>query len=164
MALEIERKFLVKKYLWQPQVVGERLVQGYLTNKKERASVRVRLSGEQAYLSIKGLRGEGLITRLEYEYPIPVLEAQELLDNFAGNIVEKIRYTQAIAGDVWEVDEFLGANSGLLLAEIELESESQEFNKPIWLGQEVSADYRYLNSYLAEQPYSTWAKTERAEA
>ena len=156
MALEIERKFLVNKQLWQPQVVGVRLVQGYLTNAAERASVRVRISGEQAYLSVKGLCNSGLITRLEYEYLIPVLEAQEMLDTLAGNIIEKIRYTQMIQGAVWEVDEFLGDNAGLIVAEIELQSETQEFVRPQWLAQEVSDDYRYLNSYLAEQPYKNW--------
>lgn len=156
MALEIERKFLVNKKLWQPQVVGERLIQGYLTNTKEKASVRVRIIGDRAYLSIKGLRGTDLISRLEYEYLIPKDEAQELLDNFAGQVIEKIRYTQTIQGSTWEVDEFLGANAGLLVAEIELQTVEQDFYRPEWLGLEVSADYRYLNSYLAEHPYKSW--------
>ena len=156
MALEIERKFLVKKNLWQPQVKGEKLIQGYLTNAKEKASVRVRLNGTQAYLSVKGLRGADLISRLEYEYPIPPSDAQEMLENFAGQVIEKIRYTQTIQGCIWEVDEFLGANAGLLVAEIELQAPDQEFYRPEWLGAEVSSDYRYLNSYLAEHPYTSW--------
>ena len=149
-------KFLEKKNLWQPQVKGEKLIQGYLTNAKEKASVRVRLNGTQAYLSVKGLRGADLISRLEYEYPIPPSDAQEMLENFAGQVIEKIRYTQTLQGCIWEVDEFLGANAGLLVAEIELQAPDQEFYRPEWLGAEVSSDYRYLNSYLAEHPYTSW--------
>lgn len=154
MGLEIERKFLVQQALWAPNVVGERLIQGYIAANGQQLSVRVRIVAEQAWLNIKGRIND--ISRHEYEYEIPIKDAQELLMNFAGNIVDKLRYKVEHKGHVWEVDEFLGENKGLLVAELELSSEGEQFAKPPWLGQEVSSDPRYLNTSLAKHPFSQW--------
>lgn len=154
MGLEIERKFLVVKELWRPPVAGEKLVQGYIAADGHNLSVRVRIAGTQAWLNLKGRIND--ISRHEYEYLIPLNDAQELLNTFAGSIVEKIRYKLDYAGVVWEVDEFLGDNAGLLVAEIELDSETQQFSKPPWLGKEVSSEPRYLNTSLAKLPFSLW--------
>lgn len=155
MGLEIERKFLVVKELWRPPVAGEKLVQGYIAADGHNLSVRVRIAGTQAWLNLKGRIND--ISRHEYEYLIPLNDAQELLNTFAGSIVEKIRYKLDYAGVVWEVDEFLGDNAGLLVAEIELDSEAQQFSKPPWLGKEVSSEPRYLNTSLAKLPFSLWS-------
>lgn len=155
MGLEIERKFLVVKELWRPPVAGEKLVQGYIAADGHNLSVRVRIAGTQAWLNLKGRIND--ISRHEYEYLIPLNDAQELLNTFAGSIVEKIRYKLDYAGLVWEVDEFLGDNAGLLVAEIELDSEAQQFSKPPWLGKEVSSEPRYLNTSLAKLPFSLWS-------
>lgn len=157
MGLEIERKFLVVKELWRPPVAGEKLVQGYIAADGHKLSVRVRIAGTQAWINLKGRIND--ISRHEYEYPIPLNDAQELLHTFAGSIVEKIRYKLDYAGLVWEVDEFLGDNVGLLIAEIELDSEAQQFSKPPWLGKEVSSEPRYLNTSLAKLPFILWTDT-----
>jgi adenylate cyclase len=152
MGVEIERKFLVKKALWQAldKPAGKYYRQGYLMNSPERV-VRVRIAGDQGYLTIKGA-AEG-ISRLEYEYEIPKSDAEEMLDRFQPEGTEKIRYCiPEASGLVWEVDEFLGANKGLIVAEIELISEDQPFSHPNWLDEEVTHDQRYANSNLALQP------------
>lgn len=154
MGLEIERKFLVIQEKWQAPSDGKHLAQGYIASNEHRLSVRVRIGGEVAWLNLKGRIND--IARHEYEYQIPLSDAQELLQNFAGNTVEKIRYQVKYAGNVWEVDEFLGENKGLLVAEIELDSEAQAFEKPDWIGEEVSKDTRYLNTSLAQTPFSKW--------
>lgn len=153
MGVEIERKFLVQDESWRG--LGEKvfLSQGYLSSDPDRI-VRVRLQGEQAFLTIKG-RAQG-ISRSEWEYSIPVDEAQAMLASLCSVRIEKWRHKIVIDGLLWEVDEFLGANAGLVVAEVELLSETQEFNKPTWLGQEVSNDHRYANSSLLKQPFSTW--------
>lgn len=153
MGIEIERKFLVHGSDWR-EAVGIRYSQGYLNRDKERV-VRVRLAGEKAFLTIKG-KSVGA-TRAEFEYEIPVADAEQLLKLCDGPIVEKIRRVIIHEGDKWEVDEFLGENAGLAVAEIELRSEDQAFSRPAWLGEEVTHDSRYYNSSLAAHPFSKWA-------
>lgn len=154
MGLEIERKFLVVGEGWrQPAERQTRFVQGYL-NRDPARTVRVRLAGERGFLTIKGAtRGA---TRAEFEYEVPAAEARELLAMSDGPVVDKIRHLCEHEGDVWEVDEFLGANAGLVVAEIELQSEAQAFARPAWLGEEVTGDARYVNANLAVKPFSRW--------
>ncbi len=152
MPTEIERKFLVTGTEWR-QANGVRFSQGYLNRDKER-TVRVRLAGEQAFLTIKGLTTGA--SRSEFEYQIPVADAEQLLKLCDGPIIQKVRYSVVYKGFKWEVDEFLGENAGLVIAEVELESEGQQFDRPVWLGREVSDDPRYFNSNLATNPYSAW--------
>jgi adenylate cyclase len=155
MPVEIERKFLVESDAWRAAATRCALYrQGYLGG-SEACSVRVRVGGEHAWLNIKG-RARGA-SRLEYEYPIPAREANEILDALcAAGHVEKLRHFVPYAGHEWEVDEFLGANGGLVLAELELDDESTEFARPPWLGREVTDDIRYYNSYLAQHPWPSW--------
>ena len=156
---EIERKFLVKGDGWRDMAEGVLFRQGYIARTQDR-TVRVRVAGEKGYLTIK-YRGEG-IARSEFEYDIPLEEAQALLDGLApGEIIEKLRHTFEYEGSVWEVDEFLGANRGLIVAEIELESEDQPFVRPEWLGDEVSRISRYLNVELSRLPYTAWSREEK---
>ena len=155
MPVEIERKFLVTGTSWR-QANGTRYRQGYLCREKER-TVRVRLAGEQeAYLTIKGVT-KG-ISKPEFEYAIPVTDAEELLKLSNGPVVEKIRHIVIYKGSRWEVDEFLGENAGLVIAEIELGKEDEPFERPGWLGQEVTGDHRYANANLSINPYDTWQK------
>jgi len=129
------------------------LRQGYLNRDKER-TVRVRIAGSRAYLTIKGLtRG---VSRPEFEYEIPLHDGEALLTLCDGTPLEKDRYTLQHAGATWEIDEFLGANAGLVIAEIELKDERQKFERPSWLSIEVSDDPRYFNSSLIAAPYGTW--------
>ncbi|GAA0752469.1 CYTH domain-containing protein [Ideonella azotifigens] len=152
MAIEIERKFLVVGEGWrQPDAMH--LSQGYL-NRDPARTVRVRIAGEEAFLTIKG-RSEGL-SRAEFEYPLPLADAQALLALCDGPLVEKHRHRVMVDGLLWEVDEFHGANAGLVVAELELQSEDQPFTRPAWLGEEVSDDARYFNSQLASRPFNTW--------
>lgn len=152
MALEIERKFLVTSDAWRA-TPGIRLRQGYLNRDKDR-TVRVRIAGNDAFLTVKG-RTTGT-TRAEFEYAIPLADAEQLLALCDGPLIDKIRRVVVHQGSQWEVDEFLGDNAGLVVAEIELQSEDQAFARPDWLGQEVSADTRYFNSSLATHPYGKW--------
>jgi CYTH domain-containing protein len=152
MATEIERKFLVKGEGWR-QANGILLAQGYLNRDKDR-TVRVRLAGEQAFLTIKGLTTGA--TRAEFEYRIPVGDAEQLLALCDGPIVRKVRHVVHYQGATWEVDEYLGDNTGLVVAEIELATEDQLFVRPDWLGEEVTCDPRYFNSNLAAKPFLTW--------
>ena len=154
MGTEIERKFLVTGNEWRDMAVGVVYRQGYLCLEKGR-TVRVRVAGEQAFLTIKG-ESSG-ISRMEYEYPIPVADARVMLAELCEQpIIEKKRYRITYQGFVWEVDEFFGENEGLLVAEIELEGEGQAFAKPSWIGAEVSADRRYSNASLVKHPFSGW--------
>ncbi len=155
MAVEIERKFLVKDKSWMQGAQGKLYCQGYLSREKER-TVRVRRVEDKAFLTVKG--GSNGPSRLEYEYEIPVEEGQELLDKLCEQpLIEKIRYLVHYAGMAWEVDEFHGDNRGLVVAEIELSSPEQEFEKPSWLGEEVTGDPRYYNSSLCVYPFSSWS-------
>ena len=157
---EIERKFLVKGDGWRGRAEGVLFRQGYIARTQDR-TVRVRVAGEDGTLTIK-YRGEG-IARSEFEYSIPLDEAQALLDGLdSGEVIEKMRFTFEQNGDVWEVDEFMGANEGLIVAEIELESEEQAFVKPEWLGEEVSKVSRYLNVELSKLPYKAWTPEQKA--
>ena len=153
MALEIERKFLVKDNNWRN---GQWTMyrQGYL-NTDENRNVRVRVIDDRGYLTVKGI-SQGA-TRVEYEYEIPKAEADAMLDNLCEKpLITKKRYKIEFKGFVWEVDEFLGQNQGLIIAELELESENQVFIKPEWIGEEVTGDPKYFNSNLIHRPYSKW--------
>lgn len=155
MALEIERKFLIRSDEWREQVTHRELLrQGYLSSGSQ-CSIRARVAGEQAWLNLKARRSG--MTRLEFEYPIPVADANEILNELAqGPILEKYRHLIPAGEYVWEVDEFLGANAGLIVAEIELPSENAQFERPSWLGNEVTEDERYYNFNLAQKPYGEW--------
>lgn len=154
MGVEIERKFLVRNSAWKALAQGVLLRQGYLSSAPERI-VRVRIEGTTAVLTIKG-RTTGM-TRSEWEYPIPMADAQAFLDKLCERpIIEKYRYRIPVEGMTWEVDEFLGENAGLVVAEIELESEQQAFAKPDWIGEEVTHDARYFNANLLRHPYTKW--------
>ncbi|MBX9868613.1 MAG: CYTH domain-containing protein [Burkholderiaceae bacterium] len=154
MGVEIERKFLVSSDAWRGLGQVTFLRQAYLSAEPER-TVRVRIEGVCAFLTIKSASVG--ISRGEWEYPIPLLDAQELLDKVCMQpSIEKNRHRIEFAGLVWEVDEFFGENAGLVVAEVELESESQLFECPGWLGEEVSDDKRYANSNLMRHPYSQW--------
>jgi adenylate cyclase len=155
MSYEIERKFLVRDSSWRAQADhGERLRQGYLAG-GEQGSVRVRIGGGQARLNIKG-RTLGAVRR-EFDYPIPLDDAAVLLDELCERpLIEKTRYRVAHAGHVWEVDEFAGDNHGLVVAEIELEAADAPFERPAWVGDEVTDDARYYNVALARHPYRAW--------
>ena len=153
MSKEIERKFLVREDAWRTDN-GTLIRQGYLHNDVN-GTVRVRTKGERAYFTIKG--GMTGITRTEFEYEIPIYEANEILDELCQKpLIEKIRHELKLGEFIWEIDEFLGENAGLVVAEIELEDENQEFPRPDWLGDEVSQDARYLNANLVKIPYSQW--------
>jgi adenylate cyclase len=152
MGIEIERKFLVSGTSWR-QRVGVRFSQGYLNRDKER-TVRVRLAGEKAFLTIKGVSVGA--SRAEFEYEIPAADAEQLLKLSDGPIIEKIRRVIHVEDTTREVDEFLGENAGLVVAEVELQSEDQAFARPEWLGEEVTLDSRYFNSSLATQPFISW--------
>lgn len=154
MGIEIERKFLVKDEAWRSSEPGVSLIQGYLAG-SDQATVRVRIAGQIAFLTVKGKVQN--LTRQEFEYEIPVADAQAMMDLCYPRVVEKTRYKIAIQDLIWEVDEFSGMNQGLILAEVELASPDQFVTLPGWIGQEVSNDPRYFNSYLAAHPYSTWS-------
>jgi len=152
MGIEIERKFLVKGDAWRTPG-GTRYVQGYLRREKGR-TIRVRIGGGRAFLTIKGPSTGA--SRPEFEYPIPVADAEQLMAFCEGARVEKIRHEVPFAGLTWEVDEFLGENQGLVVAEVELEREDQPIEKPPWVGEEVTGDPRYYNASLAVRPYRSW--------
>lgn len=155
MAIEIERKFLLKNDSWRQLAdAGTVYRQGYLIGAKQ-ASVRVRIEGDKANLNIKSMTLG--VTRHEYEYPIPLNEAEELLDTLCEKpLVEKTRYRVEHAGHEWEIDVFAGDNTGLVVAEVELTSEQEAISLPPWAGVEVSSDPRYYNVNLVKYPYSTW--------
>lgn len=154
MGLEIERKFLVKNDAWRGLVTPVVMCQAYISADPARI-VRVRIEDEQARLTVKG-KATG-ISRAEWEYPIPVEDALRMLESVCtAQQIIKHRYRIPYAGFTWEVDEFFGANQGLVVAEIELASEDQVFEKPEWIGEEVSHDFRYANANLLNHPYSSW--------
>jgi adenylate cyclase len=156
MGIEIERKFLVTGSEWKTVAQGVRCCQGYLCPGSG-VTVRVRIMGAEGFLTVKG-RGEGL-SRREYEYEIPLVEAREMLDALCpGPLITKKRYRISYAGQVWEVDEFDGENRGLVLAEVELAHPDQEISLPGWVGREVSGDPRYYNASLVTNPYSRWMR------
>ncbi len=158
MATEVEHKFLLANDHWRKltsRSVSYR--QGYLSSDRS-CSIRVRTSGEHAWLNIKSATIG--TQRSEYEYPIPLRDANELLDNLCRKpLIEKIRHFVEFAGHVWEIDEFLGDNAGLIVAEIELSEVGEEFQKPDWIGAEVTDDIRYYNHTLSLHPYNTWQES-----
>jgi adenylate cyclase len=156
MGIEIERKFLVVGDDWRAAPAVP-YAQGYLNRDKAR-TVRVRIVQDAAWLTIKGVSVGA--TRAEFEYPIPVADAHQLLALCDGPIVRKTRRIVEHAGSTWEIDEFEGDNAGLVVAEIELASEDAAFERPPWLGAEVTHDPRYFNSSLATTPYRTWPKAQ----
>lgn len=157
MGKEIERKFLVDIQKWQDteKPAGQLYRQGYLLTDPER-TIRVRLMPESAFLTIKGLTTGA--TRAEYEYEIPQDEARELLDNFSVAELSKIRYKLEFDHKLWEIDEFLGDNSGLVVAEIELSDEDDHFTLPAWIGKEVTDQEQYYNSNLTLNPFKNWGQ------
>jgi adenylate cyclase len=158
MPTEIERKFLVKNDDWRSLGTGEFYCQGYLVSSPGK-TVRVRIAGKQAYLTIKGSTLG--ITRAEYEYPIPVDHAQELLNGLCElPLIQKTRYRVEAGGLLWEIDEFAGENQGLIVAEVELGDENQDCPLPDWIGAEVSHDPRYYNANLSKYPYSRWSSSD----
>jgi len=154
MAVEIERKFLLADSSFLQGRSGERLLQGYISA-GARATVRVRIGADQAWLTLKG-RSDG-ISRLEFEYPIPLADAESCLAQLCEQpLLIKTRYRVPVGAHVWEVDVFAGENAGLIVAEIELASEDEQFLRPEWLGEEVSGDPRYFNSSLMRHPWREW--------
>ena len=154
MALEIERKYLINKDLLDlSNTKGVSIKQGFIINSIENV-VRVRLKGEKAFLTLKSRQHS--FTRTEFEYEIPVKDALELFDQMIVDVIDKTRYKIKFEGHIWEVDVFYGKNTGLIIAEIELKFEEEQFEKPDWLGKEVTFDMRYYNSNLVKHPYSVW--------
>lgn len=155
MAQEIERKFLVRGQFKSLAYASERIVQGYLSSVPER-TVRVRIKGEKGFLTIKGIADEEGVSRYEWEKEIPANEAQELMQLCEPGVIDKVRYLLKCEAHVFEVDEFRGENAGLVLAEVELQAAAEDFERPEWLGEEVTGDKRYYNSMLSKCPYTQW--------
>ncbi|MCC8134296.1 MAG: CYTH domain-containing protein [Tannerellaceae bacterium] len=156
MAIETERKFLVKGDFTPFVVSAKRLVQGYICSDPRR-TVRIRISGEEGYITIKGMPDEKGVSRFEFEQQIPLADAEALLKLCDPGIIDKIRnYVPAGHGRYWEVDVFQGENEGLIMAELELSSDEEGFDTPAWLGEEVTGDPRYYNAMLARYPYRSW--------
>ncbi len=154
MGQEIERKFLVKNDNWRGQVQGKRYRQGYLSTVKER-TVRVRTAGDKGYITMKGITVGA--SRSEYEYEIPLSDANEMLDRLCEHpLVEKTRYRIPQGNVAWEIDEFEGDNAGLITAEVELKDEHQSVKFPDWLGAEVTGDPKYFNANLVAKPFTKW--------
>ncbi len=162
MAIEIERKFLLLDDSWRETAdCGTRMRQGYLSN-SDKSSIRVRISDDTANLNIKS--AEPGCVRREYEYPISLADAEELLADLCHDVlVEKVRYKVDFSGFIWEIDVFSGANQGLVVAEIELDELAQQFPRPPWLGREVSDKIRYYNSHLISYPYCQWSSSEKLQ-
>lgn len=155
MAQEIERKFLVRGEFKSLAYASERIVQGYLSSVPER-TVRVRIKGKKGFLTIKGAADEQGVSRYEWEKEIPANEAQELMQLCEPGVIDKDRYLVKSGTHVFEVDEFRGENAGLILAEVELQAAAEDFERPEWLGEEVTGDKRYYNSMLSKCPYTQW--------
>ncbi len=154
MAVEIERKFLVKNDSFKEKAESKKLYrQGYIEGALL-ATVRVRIIEDKGFLTVKSRAVN--FSRNEYEYEIPLADAEEMLQKLCGDKVEKYRYTVMHKGKLWEVDEMLSENQGLVVAELELKSETETFALPEWVAEEVTDDYRYRNSYLAEHPFTSW--------
>lgn len=154
--IEIERKFLVLNHDFKTEAQSQkRIVQGYLNSNPER-TVRVRIKGDQGFLTIKGKGNESGTTRMEWEKEISVTDAGQLLKLCERGAIDKVRYEIKYGNHIYEVDEFFGDNNGLIIAEIELKDEREAFEKPLWLGKEVTGDERYYNAYLSNTPYISW--------
>lgn len=158
MGIEIERKYLVRDLYVVDGPPGVRIRQGYLSVDPER-TVRVRTAGTRAFLTVKGSTSESGASRAEFEYEIPLRDGELMLEGLAIRpLIEKTRYRVTAEGLVWEIDVFAGANEGLVVAEVELPSETTAFELPGWIGEEVTGDTRYYNANLVGYPYQTWAK------
>lgn len=155
MAQEIERKFLVSGDFKSEAVKATRITQGYLSSVPER-TVRVRIKGDKGYMTVKGIGSDSGASRFEWEKEIPVEDVRELLKICEPGVIDKTRYLVPAGKHTFEVDEFYGDNEGLVVAEVELGSEDEEFVRPDWLGEEVTGDPRYYNSMLMKKPYKTW--------
>ncbi|WP_026754528.1 CYTH domain-containing protein [Sediminibacter sp. Hel_I_10] len=156
MAIEIERKFLVKSDAFKSEShQNTRIVQGFLNTNPER-TVRVRLRGEKGYLTVKGKSSEAGLSRFEWEIEISKSEAEALLNICEKGTIDKIRYEVTAGKHIFEVDAFFGENEGLIVAEVELNHEDEVFEKPSWLGDEVTGDKRYYNSQLSQYPFKNW--------
>lgn len=155
MATETERKFLVEGDYRADVTESSRIVQGYLSSVAER-TVRVRIRGERGYLTIKGAGNASGLSRYEWEREIPLAEAEELLALCEPGVIDKTRHLVPVGDHVYEVDEFHGDNAGLVVAEIELAGEADTFEKPAWLGREVTGEVAYYNAMLMRRPYATW--------
>ena len=154
--LEIERKFLVKSDAFKAEAFKRsEIKQGYLNSHPERTT-RIRIQDDTAFITIKGKSSESGLSRFEWEKEIPVNEALELLKLCEPGVIEKMRYLVKVDAHVFEIDEFFGENEGLVMAEIELKSEDDTFEKPEWLGKEVTGDNKYYNSQLCNNPYKNW--------
>lgn len=159
MAQEIERKFLVDGDFRSEAFKAVRITQGYLSSVPER-TVRVRVKDDKGYITVKGVGDESGVSRFEWEKEIPVDDARELLRICEPEVIDKTRYLVEVGTHTFEVDEFYGDNEGLTVAEVELSDPNEAFGKPSWLGEEVTGDKRYYNSFLSGHPYRTWRKTE----
>ncbi|WP_114241505.1 CYTH domain-containing protein [Dyella sp. C9] len=166
MGIEIERKFLLRGDGWRDAATrSERIAQGYLVSAQAlrdgyaRSSVRVRRSGERAWLNIKSAQLG--IERAEFEYPVPLADAEQMLATLCDGVLEKIRHYVTVEGTLFEVDEFFGDNAGLVVAEVELDAPDEAFPRPSWLGREVSHLPRYYNVNLIDHPYAHWSEDER---
>jgi len=156
MAQEIERKFLVKSDQFKAEASkSTRITQGYLSSVPER-TVRVRIKGDQGYITVKGIGSGSGASRYEWEKEIPMAEVDELLKICEPGVIDKTRFEVKMGNHTFEVDEFYGENSGLIVAEVELSAEDEAFGKPEWLGQEVTGDPKYFNSMLMKNPFSRW--------
>ena len=156
--IEIERKFLVKSDAYKEEATSiKRIVQGFLNTHPNR-TVRVRIKGNNGFLTIKGISNEAGTSRFEWEQEIEVSEAEALLKICEETIIEKTRYEIPVGAHMFEVDEFQGENEGLVIAEIELENENDPFERPIWLGEEVTGQLKYYNSLLSKKSYTSWKK------
>jgi len=156
--IEIERKFLVTYDAYKALAFAKnQIAQGYLNSNPER-TVRVRIKGEKGFLTIKGKGNHSGMSRFEWEKEIPVAEAKALLDLCESGVISKMRFEVKVGHHVFEVDEFYGENSGLIIAEVELDSETESFEKPSWIGEEVTNDERFYNAFLSQNPYSKWGE------
>ncbi|HJF72184.1 MAG TPA: CYTH domain-containing protein [Butyricimonas virosa] len=155
MAQEIERKFLVKGDFKADSFKATRITQGYLSSVPER-TVRVRIKGDKGYITIKGKGNDSGASRYEWEKEIPVDEVKELLNLCEPGVIDKTRYLVKSGEHTFEVDEFYGENEGLVMVEVELKDENENFVKPAWLGEEVTGDVKYYNSMLMKNPYTKW--------
>lgn len=154
--VEIERKFLVKGDFKPFAYKKEKIVQGYITSFSEDKSVRIRIKNKKGYITIKGKSNEAGTIRFEWEKEISLEDAEQLLKISEPGVIDKVRHYIKAGNHTFEVDEFHGENKGLIIAEIELKSENEEFEKPAWLGEEVTGNVRYYNSQLIKYPYSKW--------
>jgi adenylate cyclase len=154
--LEIERKFLVQGDFKSDAYKNERICQGYIVTNSNGRSVRIRIRGNKGYVTIKGASNASGLSRFEWEKEIPLTEAEQLLAICDPGVIDKTRYLVKVGKHIFEVDEFHDQNEGLIIAEVELGSEDEQYEKPDWLGQEVTGDERYYNAYLSKNPYTKW--------